>query len=47
MKFTKTIEINNNISFLAEVEQSFGLATEVDVAAHCNVNKESSNATND
>lgn len=47
MKFTKTIEINNNISFLAEVDQSFGLATEVDVAAHCNSNKESSNATND
>ena len=47
MKFTKTIEINNNISFLAEVEQSFDLATEVDVAAHCNTNKKSSNATND
>lgn len=47
MKFTKTIEINNNISFLAEVEQSFGLATEVGIAAHCNSNKESINATND
>ena len=54
MKFTKTIEINNNISFLAEIEQSFGLEkdvatklrSDIGVATDCNANKESINVTN-
>ena len=54
MKFTKTIEINNNISFLAEIEQSFGLEkdvatklrSDIGVATDCKANKESINVTN-
>ena len=42
MKLTKTIEINNNISFLAEIKQSFGLEKDVDEVIHCNQHKRNS-----